>query len=188
MINAGSFRKGTSFDIDGTVYVVVDFLHVKPGKGSPFVRTKIKNVMTGQVFDRTFTPTEKFPIANIERKEMQYLYNDGGLYYFMDMETFEQIPFNKSQVTDALNFITENMIAIVQFYKDEAFSVEAPTFVELMITKCELGLQGDTTKAAFKPATVETGYELSVPLFVNQGDKIKIDTRSGDYVERVEKG
>ena len=185
MITAGDFRKGVTFEMDGNVYVVVDFLHVKPGKGSPFVRTKLKNVITGQVIERTFNPTDKFQIAVIERKDMQYLYNEGDLYYFMDQETFDQIPLNKSQVEDALNFMTENMVATIQFYKGSAFSVVPPTFVELTITDCEPWIQGDTSKAGYKPATLETGYVLNVPLFVNSGEKIRVDTRDGSYMERI---
>ncbi|MEG1500270.1 MAG: elongation factor P, partial [Clostridia bacterium] len=169
MIVAGDFRKGVTFELDGNIYSVVDFLHVKPGKGSPFVRAKIKNIVTGQVNERTFNPSDKFQVAVIERKEMQYLYADGDIYYFMDMETYEQIPLNKSQVEEALNFITENMLANIQFYKGAAFSVEAPNFVELQIVDCEPGMQGDTSKAGNKPATLETGYVLQVPLFVNNG-------------------
>ena len=185
MITAGDFRKGVTFEMDGNIYLVVDFLHVKPGKGSPFVRAKIKNIVTGQVLERTFNPSDKFQVAVIERKEMQYLYNEGGIYYFMDMETYDQIPLNKSQVEDALNFITENMVANIQFYKGAAFSVEPPNFVELTITNCEPGIQGDTSKAGYKPATLETGYTLNVPLFVNQGDRIRVDTRTGTYMERI---
>ena len=185
MITAGDFRKGVTFEMDGNIYLVVDFLHVKPGKGSPFVRAKIKNIVTGQVLERTFNPSDKFQVAVIERKEMQYLYNEGGIYYFMDMETYDQIPLNKSQVEDALNFITENMMANIQLYKGAAFSVEPPNFVELTITNCEPGIQGDTSKAGYKPATLETGYTLNVPLFVNQGDRIRVDTRTGTYMERI---
>lgn len=185
MITAGDFRKGVTFEFEGNIYTVVDFLHVKPGKGSPFVRTKMKNIITGQVQERTFNPTDKFKIAVIEKKDMQYLYNEGGLYYFMDMETYDQIPLNKSQVEDALNFITENMLATIQFYEGNAFSVVPPNFVELTIVECEPGLQGDTSKAGYKPAKLETGYEVMVPLFVNQGEKIRVDTRDGSYLERV---
>ena len=185
MITAGDFRKGVTFEMEGNVYVVVEFLHVKPGKGSPFVRTKLKNVITGQVIERTFNPTDKFQVAVIERKEMQYLYNEGDLYYFMDMETYDQIPLNKSQVEGAMNFMTENMMATIQFYKGVAFSVEPPTFVELTIVDCEPGVQGDTTKSSYKPATLETGYVIGVPLFVNNGEKIRVDTRDGSYMERV---
>ncbi len=185
MITAGEFRKGVTFEMEGNVYVVVEFLHVKPGKGSPFVRTKIKNVVTGQVLERTFNPTDKFQVAVIERKEMQYLYNEGDLYYFMDMETYDQMPLNKSQVQDAMNFMTENMMATIQSYKGNVFSVVPPTFVELTITDCEPGVQGDTTKSSYKPATLETGYIINVPLFVNNGEKIRVDTRDGSYMERV---
>lgn len=185
MITAGDLRKGVTFEFEGKVYVVVDFLHVKPGKGAAFVRTKLKNVITGQVIERTFNPVEKFEKAVIERKEMTYLYNDAGLYYFMDCETYEQIPLNHDQVADALNFITENMNVTIQFYKGTAFSVEPPFFVELNIVECEPGIQGDTSKAGYKPATLETGYVLQVPLFVNNGEKIRVDTRTGTYMSRV---
>lgn len=185
MISAGEFRKGVTFEMDGNIYVIVDFQHVKPGKGAAFVRTKIKNIVTGQVLERTFNPTDRYPIARIEKKDMQYLYNEGGLYYFMDMETYEQIPLNKDQVEDALKFITENMMATIQFYKGNAFSVVPPTFVELNIVECEPGIQGDTSKAGNKPAKLETGYTIQVPLFVNNGDRIRVDTRDGSYMERI---
>ena len=185
MITAGEFRKGVTFELEGKIYVVVDFLHVKPGKGSAFVRTKIKNIITGQVIEKTFNPTEKFEKAVIERRDMMYLYEDSGLYYFMDNNTYEQIPLNKDQVEDALNYITENMSCTIQFYKGNAFSVEPPLFVELNIVECEPGLQGDTSKAGYKPATLETGLVLQVPLFVNNGERIRVDTRTGTYMERV---
>ncbi len=185
MITAGDLRKGVTFELDGKIYVVVDFLHVKPGKGAAFVRTKLKNIVTGQVIEKTFNPVEKFEKAHIERKEMMYLYNDSGIYYFMDNETYEQVPLNKDQVEDALNFITENMNCTIQFYKGVAFSVEPPMFVELNIVECEPGIQGDTSKASYKPATLETGYVIQVPLFVNNGDRIRIDTRTGTYMTRV---
>ncbi len=185
MISAGEFRKGTTFEKDGNVYVVVDFQHVKPGKGSAFVRTKLKNVITGQVVEETFNPTDRFPAAVIEYKDMQYLYNDGELYYFMDNETYDQIPLNKAQVEEALNFMIENMVAKIKFYKGKAFSVEPPMFVELKIVECEPAVQGDTSKAGNKPATVETGYVVQVPLFVSNGETIRIDTRTGEYMERV---
>lgn len=185
MISAGDIRKGVTFDIDGNVFTVVDFLHVKPGKGSAFVRTKIKNVVTGQVFERTFNPSEKLNDVKIERREMQYLYNEGGLYYFMDLQTYDQIPFNYETVEDALNFIVENMTATVSFYKGEAFAVEPPLFVELQIVECEPGVQGDSSKAGNKPAKLETGYSIQVPLFVNNGEKIRVDTRTGSYMERL---
>lgn len=187
MVFAGDFRKGVTFEYENGIYVVIDFLHVKPGKGSPFVRAKIKNIVTGAVREDTFNPSDKFQVAVIERKEMQYLYNDGELYYFMDAETFDQIPLNKSQVEDAMNFMTENMLANIQFYKGNAFSVEPPMFVELQVTDCEPGVQGDTSKAGNKPAVMETGYKLLIPLFVNQGEIIRVDTRTGTYVERVKK-
>ena len=185
MITAGDLRKGVTFELDGKIYVVVEFLHVKPGKGAAFVRTKLKNIVTGQVIEKTFNPVEKFEKAHIERKEMMYLYNDSGIYYFMDNETYEQVPLNKDQVEDALNFITENMNCTIQFYKGVAFSVEPPMFVELNIVECEPGIQGDTSKASYKPATLETGYVIQVPLFVNNGDRIRIDTRTGTYMTRV---
>ena len=185
MITAGDLRKGVTFEMDGKIYIVVDFLHVKPGKGAAFVRTKLKNIVTGQVVERTFNPVEKFEKAHIERKEMVYLYNDSGLYYFMDNETYEQVPLNHDQVEEALSFITENMNCNIQFYKNEAFSVEPPTFVELNIVECEPGIQGDTSKASFKPATLETGFVIQVPLFVNNGDRIRIDTRTGTYMSRA---
>ncbi|HEY8444045.1 MAG TPA: elongation factor P [Clostridia bacterium] len=187
MISAGDFRKGTTFEMDGKVFVVVDFQHVKPGKGSAFVRTKLKNVITGQVIETTFSPTDKFPVAVIERKEMQYSYNDGELYYFMDMETYEQLPLNRDLVDEALNFIKEETVVTVQFYKGQPFSVVPPNFVELEVTFTEPGIQGDTAKAGNKPATLETGYTLMVPLFINQGDIIRVDTRDGSYMERINK-
>lgn len=185
MLSAGDFRKGSTFEMDGQVYNVVDFQHVKPGKGAAFVRTKIKNVITGAVLEKTFNPTEKFQEAVIERKEMQYLYNDGNLYYFMDLNTYEQIPLNYDLVEDAIRYLKENDNAIIKFYKGEAFSVEAPNFVELEVTHTEPGARGDTATNALKPATVETGATVNVPLFVNTGDRIRIDTRTGEYMERV---
>lgn len=185
MISAGELRKGTTFEEEGQVYTVVDFLHVKPGKGAAFVRTKIKNVITGSVVEKTYNPTAKLQEAVVERREMQYLYNDGELYYFMDQETFEQIPLNYETVEYAIKFLKENMNAVIKFFKGEAFSVEAPNFVELLITECEPGAKGNTTTNVMKPATVETGTIVPVPLFVNEGDTIRIDTRSGEYMERV---
>lgn len=185
MISAGEFRKGMTFEMDGQVLMVVDFQHVKPGKGAAFVRTKVKNVITGSVLEKTFNPTEKFPEAVIERKEMQYLYNDGSLYYFMDLDTYEQIPLNQDIVEDAIIYLKENDNAIIKFYKGEAFSVEAPNFVELEITHTEPGVKGDTATNTLKPATVETGTTIMVPLFINTGDRIRIDTRSGEYMERA---
>ena len=179
------FKKRYDFEHEGQVYTVVDFLHVKPGKGAAFVRTKLRNVISGGVTDTTFNPTAKFQEAVIERKEMQYLYSDGELYYFMDQETYEQIPLNYEKVEEAIKFLKENMFAIIKFYKGEAFSVEAPNFVELQITHCEPGVKGNTATNALKPATVETGAVVNVPMFVNEGDTIRVDTRTGDYMERV---
>ena len=185
MISAGDIRKGTTFELDGQVFTVIEFLHVKPGKGAAFVRTKLRNVISGGVTDTTFNPTVKLLEAVIERKEMQYLYSDGALYYFMDQETFEQIPLGFDQVENAIKFLKENMFAVIKFFKGSAFSVEAPNFVELMITACEPGAKGNTTNNVLKPATVETGAIVPVPLFVNEGDTIRIDTRNGEYMERV---
>jgi elongation factor P len=185
MISAGEFRKGNTFEMDGQVFTIVDFQHVKPGKGAAFVRTKIKNVITGAVLEKTFNPTEKFQEAVIERKEMQYLYNDGILYYFMDTNTYEQIPLNHDIVEDAVKFLKENDNTIMRFYKGEAFSVEPPNFVELEVTHTEPGVKGDTATNTLKPATVETGATVMVPLFINTGDRIRIDTRSGEYMERA---
>ena len=185
MISAGDLRKGVTFEFDGQVFTVTDFLHVKPGKGAAFVRTKLRNVISGGVVDRTFNPTEKLQEAVIERKEMQYLYSDGELYYFMDQETFEQIPLNAEKVEDAIKYLKENMFAVIKFFKGSAFSVEAPNFVELQITYTEPGVKGNTATNSLKPATVETGATINVPMFVNDGDVIRIDTRTGEYMERV---
>ncbi|HWR21920.1 MAG TPA: elongation factor P [Feifaniaceae bacterium] len=185
MIMAGDFRKGVTVEIDGQVWSIADFQHVKPGKGAAFVRTRLKNVMTGAVLERTFNPTDKYPPAHIETKEMQYLYADGSLYYFMDVETYEQIPLNHDQVEDAINFIVENQTVKVRFFKGSPFSVDAPNFVELTITETEPGFKGDTATGTTKPAILETGYKINVPLFVNEGDRIRVDTRTGEYMERV---
>ncbi len=185
MIVAGDLRKGITFVYENGIYTVVEFLHVKPGKGSAFVRTKIKNVVTGAVLEKTFNPTEKFEKAVIETKQMEYLYSDGELYYFMDSDTYEQLPLNKSQVEEALMFMKENMQATIKFYKGQAFSVEAPNFVELLITNCEPGVAGNTATNATKPATLETGYVLQVPMFINEGETIRVDTRTGEYMERA---
>lgn len=185
MLTAGDFRKGTTFEMEGAVYNVVEFMHVKPGKGSPFVRATIKNVMTGKVQETTFNPSDKFQEAVIEKKEMLYLYNDGELYYFMDNETYEQMPLNRDSVADALNFIVENMPTTMYIYKGSPFAVYPPTFVELEVTDTEPGIQGDTSKASKKPATLITGYTIQVPLFVNIGDIIRVDTRDGSYMEKV---
>ena len=185
MITAGDFRKGVTVEWDNGVWIIVDFQHVKPGKGAAFVRTKIKNIMTGAVVERSFNPTDKMPRAHIETKEMQYLYNDGDLYYFMDTETYEQIPLNKSEVEDMIHFVKENENVSVKFFKGKAFSVEAPNFVEMEIVDTEPGFKGDTASNTTKPATTETGYVVNVPLFINIGDHIRIDTRTGEYMERM---
>lgn len=185
MVTAGDFKKGITIEWDGGVWNIVDFQHVKPGKGAAFVRTKIKNVMTGTVVERTFNPTDKMPRAIIESKEMQYLYNDGSLYYFMDPESYEQMPLNHDQVEDAIQYVKENTNVTIKFFKGSAFSVEAPNFVDLEITQTEPGFKGDTTSNTYKPATTETGYTLMVPLFINIGDIIKIDTRTGEYLSRA---
>ncbi len=185
MISAGDFRKGATFEMDGDVYEVIDFQHVKPGKGAAFVRTKIKSVLTGGIKDTTFNPSEKFEKAVIENKEMQYLYNDGTLYYFMDNESYEQIPLEQELVEEALNFVRENDMVQVNFFQGKAFRVTPPNFVEMEVTHTEPGVKGDTSSGGSKPATVETGYTLNVPLFVNTGDVIRIDTRDGEYMSRV---
>lgn len=185
MVSAGDFRKGTTFEMEGKVYTVVEFQHVKPGKGSAFVRTKIKNVITGQVLENTFNPSDKYEEAHIDRREYQYSYNDGDLYYFMDTETFDMLPLNHDICEDALRFIKEEMNVTISSYKGSPFAVEPPNFVELEIADTEGGIQGDTSKPGNKPATLETGYTIGVPLFVNIGDKIRVDTRTGTYMERV---
>ena len=184
MITAGDFKKGLTIEWDGGVWTVVDFQHVKPGKGAAFVRTKIKNIMTGAVVERSFNPTDKMPKAIIETKEMEYLYNDGELYYFMDQETYEQLPLPADQVEDAIPFMKENTMATIRFFKGSSFSVEAPNFVELQVTHTEPGFKGDTASNTTKPATVETGFTLQVPLFVEIGDMLRIDTRTGEYMSR----
>lgn len=183
--SAGDFRNGTTFEMDGNVFRIVEFQHVKPGKGAAFVRTKLKNVITGAVLEKTFNPNDKYPEAEIEKRMMQYLYNDADLYYFMDNETYEQMPLNKEQLGETLKFIKENMDVTILSYKGNVFAVEPPMFVELEVTYTEPGFSGNTTTTSGKPATLENGYEISVPLFVNIGDKIKIDTRTGEYMERV---
>lgn len=185
MVSAGEFRNGTTFEMEGNVYRVVEFQHVKPGKGSAFVRTKLKNVINESVLEKTFNPTEKYPEAVIDKREMQYLYADGDLYYFMDNETYEQLPLNKEQLGDTLNYIKENMNVKVLSYKSKVFAVEPPTFVELEVTYTEPGFKGDTSTGANKPAEIETGAKINVPLFINIGDIIRIDTRTGEYMERI---
>ncbi len=185
MVTAGDFRNGLTFDMDGNVMQVVEFQHVKPGKGAAFVRTKIKNVITGAVIERTFSPTDKFENAYVERKEMEYLYNDGELYYFMDNETYEQIPLEASKLDDNFRFVKENMSCKILSYKGNVFSVEPPTFVELEVVDTEPGFKGDTATGTTKPATLETGAIVKVPLFIEIGNKLKIDTRDGSYIERA---
>lgn len=185
MISAGDFRKGVTFVKDGDVYQVVDFQHVKPGKGAAFVRAKIRSVLNGGAKETTFNPSEKFESAVIETKQMQYLYSDGELYYFMDTENYEQMPIEKDFVENALNFMRENDMATIQIYQGKPFNVTPENFVELEVTETEPGVKGDTTSGATKAATVETGFTLLVPLFVDRGDIIRIDTRSGEYMSRV---
>ena len=183
--SAGDFRNGTTFEMEGNVYRIVEFQHVKPGKGSAFVRTKLKNVITGATLEKTFNPSDKFPAAEIEKKVMQYLYNDGGLYYFMDNETYDQMPLNEDQLGDCLKYLKENMEVTMLSYKGNTFAVEPPTFVELEVTYTEPGFSGNTTTTSGKPAKLETGLEIQVPLFVNIGDILKIDTRTCEYMERI---
>ena len=185
MISAGDFRNGITVEIDNTVFQIIEFQHVKPGKGAAFVRTKLKNIVNGGVVEKSFRPTEKFEQARIDRKDMQYLYNDGDLWYFMDTENFEQVALNGETVGDALKFVKENEMVKVCGYKGNVFAIEPPLFVELEITETEPGFKGDTATGATKPATVETGANVNVPLFVELGDKIKIDTRTGEYLSRV---
>ncbi len=184
MISAGEFRNGITFDMDGQVMQIIEFQHVKPGKGAAFVRTKIRNVISGAVVERTFSPTDKFPPAFVERKDMEYLYNDGELYYFMDLETYEQLPLNSDKLTDSFRFVKENMTVKILSYKGVVFGIEPPNFVELEITETDPGFKGDTATNVTKPAILETGAEVKVPLFIDIGDKIKIDTRTGEYLER----
>ncbi len=187
MVTAGDLKKGLTIEIPDLsgVWSIVDFQHVKPGKGAAFVRTKIKNIMTGAVLERTFNPTDKFTKAIIETKEFEYLYNDGELYYFMDIETFEQIPLPQEQVEDTILYVKENTNVTMRFFKGSPFSVEAPNFVELECTHTEPGFKGDTTSGTTKPATCETGLVVQVPLFVEIGDRLRIDTRTGEYMERA---
>lgn len=185
MISAGDFKNGLTLEIDGNVVQVMEFQHVKPGKGAAFVRTKLKNVISGGVIEKTFRPTEKFPAARIERVDMMYLYDDGELFNFMNNETFDQIAVGRDTVGDALKFVKENEVCKICSYNGSVFAIEPPLFVELEITETEPGFKGDTATGATKPATVETGATVYVPLFVEQGDKIKIDTRTGEYLSRV---
>ena len=185
MISAGDFRNGITIEVDGNIFQIIEFQHVKPGKGAAFVRTKLKNIKSGGVVEKTFRPTEKCPQARIDRKDMQYLYSDGDLFHFMDQETFEQIALNEDSVGDSLKFVKENDICKVCSHNGSVFAIEPPLFVELEITDTEPGFKGDTATGATKPAVVETGATVYVPLFVELGDKIKIDTRSGEYLSRV---
>ena len=185
MISAGDFRNGVTLEIEGNVYQILEFQHVKPGKGAAFVRTKLKNIINGGVVEKTFRPTEKFHQARIDRVEMQYLYSDGDLFHFMNTENYDQIALNKEDIGDSLKFVKENEMVKVCSYNGNVFAVEPPLFVELEITDTEPGFKGDTATGATKPATVETGAVVYVPLFVDQGDKIKIDTRTGEYLSRV---
>jgi len=185
MISAGDFRNGITLEIEGNVYQIMEFQHVKPGKGAAFVRTKLRNIINGGVIEKTFRPTEKFPAARIDRVDMQYLYSDGDLFHFMNTETYDQIALNADDIGDALKFVKENEMCKVCSYNGKVFAVEPPLFVELEITDTEPGFKGDTATGATKPATVETGAVVYVPLFVEQGDKIKIDTRIGEYLSRV---
>ena len=185
MVTAGDFRNGVTFDMDGSVMQVIEFQHVKPGKGAAFVRTKLRNVITGAVVEKTFSPTDKYPPAHIERREMEYLYSDGELFYFMDNETYEQTPLNEDKLGDNFKFVKENTVCKILSYQGNVFGVEPPMFMELTVTEAEPGVKGDTATGATKPVTLETGVQIKVPLFVNEGDIVKVDTRTGEYLERV---
>ena len=184
MISAGEFRNGVTFDMDGKVMQVVEFQHVKPGKGAAFVRVKMKNVITGGVTETSFNPSAKYPTAFVERKKMEYSYNDGELYYFMDPETYELVPIDKSALDDSFSFVKENDVCTIMSYKGNVFGVEVPNFADLIVTATEPGFAGNTATNTLKPATLETGAEVKVPLFINEGDKIQIDTRTGEYLGR----
>lgn len=185
MVSAGDFRNGLTIEMDNNIYQVIDFQHVKPGKGAAFVRTKLKNIKNGGAIEKTFRPTEKFPQAHIDRSEMQYLYADGDLFHFMDVNTYDQFALNEESVGDSLKFVKENEMVKMCSHNKQVFAIEPPLFVELVITATEPGFKGDTAQGATKPATVETGATVYVPLFVEEGDKISIDTRTGDYLKRV---
>ena len=185
MISAGDFRNGVTIEFEGNIFQIIEFQHVKPGKGAAFVRTKLKNIKNGGVVEKTFRPTEKCTKAHVDRRDMQYLYSDGDLFHFMDPESFDQFALNEDQIGDSLKFVKENEIVKINSHNGDVFAVEPPLFVELEITECEPGVKGDTATGATKPCTVETGATLYVPLFVNQGDVIKIDTRTGEYLSRV---
>ena len=184
MITAGDFRNGKTFEMDGKVMQVIEFQHVKPGKGAAFVRTKMKNVVTGAVTETSFNPTAKFEEAFVDRKDMEYSYNDGDLYYFMDPESYELVPIGKDVLGDSFKFVKENMVCKIMSYKGSVFGVEPPNFVELEVTETDPGFKGDTATNVTKPAKLETGAEIKVPLFINPGDRIRIDTRTGEYLER----
>ena len=184
MVSAGDFRNGVTFEMDGNVLQIIEFQHVKPGKGAAFVRAKVKNVITGSVIERTFNPSEKFPTAFVERKDMEYSYNDGDLYYFMDLETYELVPINASELSDNFRFVKENMTCKILSYKGNVFGVEPPNFVDLQVTKTDPGFAGNTATNTTKPATLETGAEVKVPLFIDEGEMIQIDTRTGEYLGR----
>ena len=185
MVSAGDFRNGVTFEMDGNVNQIIEYQHVTPGKGAAFVRAKIRNVIQGSVTERTFNPNDKYPTAFVERKDMEYSYNDDGLYYFMDPESYEMVPVGKDELGDAFKFVKENMTCKILSYKGKVFGVEPPTFVELAVTQTDPGFAGNTATNATKPATVETGAEIRVPLFINEGDMIRIDTRTGEYMERA---
>ncbi len=185
MVSAGDFRNGVTYEMDGNVLQIIEFQHVKPGKGAAFVRAKVRNVITGSVVERTFNPSEKFPTAFVERKDMEYSYSDGGLYYFMDPESYELIPINESELSDNFKFVKENMVCKILSYKGNVFGVEPPNFVELQVTKTDPGFKGDTATNTTKPATLETGAEVKVPLFIDEGEMIQIDTRTGEYMGRA---
>jgi elongation factor P len=185
MVTAGDFKNGVTIEFEGNIFQIIEFQHVKPGKGAAFVRTKLKNIKSGGVVEKSFRPTEKFPQARIERKDMQYLYSDGDLFNFMDTETYDQIALNSDQIGDALKFVKENDMVKICSHNGEVFSVEPPLFVELEVTETEPGVKGDTATGATKPAIVETGAQIMVPLFVNTGDVLQIDTRTGEYLKRV---
>ena len=185
MVTAGDFKNGLTFEMEGKVYSIIEFQHVKPGKGAAFVRTKIRDVINGSVVEKTFSPTDKFPTAFIERKEMEYSYEDGGLYYFMDQETYDMVPVDAANLDDNFKFVKENMVCKILSYKGNVFGVEPPTFVTLQVTQTDPGFKGDTATTATKPATLETGAEIKVPLFIDEGESINIDTRTGEYLSRA---
>ena len=185
MVSAGDFRNGVTFEMDGNVLQIIEFQHVKPGKGAAFVRAKVKNVITGSVIERTFNPSEKYPTAFVERKDMEYSYSDGSLYYFMDPESYELVPINESDLSDNFKFVKENMVCKILSYKGKVFGVEPPNFVELQVTQTDPGFKGDTATNTTKPATLETGAEVKVPLFIDEGEMIQIDTRTGEYMGRA---